>query len=136
MRATRRFSQQTVLLVEHNDFIRNAIQKALEMENLAVAATHTAMSGIKKAKEQHFDVLLADYELPDISGLEYFLLIRHVCPKSIKILMTTYGEVNTLSDIHRFGIDDAIEKPFPFQRLVDLIDWHLTRKKSTQGAKS
>jgi len=50
--------------------------------------------------------------LPDANGIEFFLLIRRFCSEFVSILMTTYGELKTMSDIYSYGITDAIEKPF------------------------
>lgn len=117
-----------ILLVEHNDFIRHALQKALEIEGFYVFSVRTALDGIKAAKKERFDIAVADYELPDTNGVEFFLLIHRLFPDIVNILMTTYGELKTLSDIFKYGIDDAIEKPFPFERLVVIIETALKKK--------
>lgn len=120
-----------ILLVEFDEFIRDALQRALEIEGFEVVAVKSAAEGINAAKKADFDVSIADYELPDGNGVEYFVLISRFCPDTVKVLMTTYGELKILADVRRYGIDDAIEKPFPFERLVRLIRFHL--RQETQG---
>jgi len=118
-----------ILLAEHNEFIRDALQKALEIEGYYVLAVKTAMQGLKAAKKEHFDVGIADYELPDANGVELFLLMNRFCPNMVRILMTTYGELKTLSDIYKYGIDDAIEKPFAFEKLIVVIETNIRKRK-------
>jgi len=118
-----------ILLVEHNEFIKAALHQALEIEGFDVVAVRTALEGLQKAKQEHFDVSVADYELPDANGVEFFLLLSRFRPDSVRILMTTYGELKTLSDIFRYGIDGAIEKPFAFKKLIVVIEENLQRKK-------
>jgi len=124
-------SNTKILLVEHNDFIKDALQRALEIEGYDVLSVATAMEGMKIVKREPFDAVIADYELPNVNGVEFFLLLERYCPGNVKILMTTYGELKTLTEIYKYGIDDAIEKPFPFERLVTIIEESL-RKKSAK----
>lgn len=112
---------EKILLVEHNDFIKDALQKALEIKGFYVATARTAKEVLRILEQETFDILIGDYELPDGDGLKYFQRIRKTSPGTIKILMTTYGELQTLADIKKYGIHDAIEKPFPFNRLFDII---------------
>ena len=121
-------SNAKILLVEHNDFIKDALQRALEIEGYDVISVSTAMEGVKIVKREFFDAVIADYELPNVNGVEFFLLFERYCPSTAKILMTTYGELKTLTEIYKYGIDDAIEKPFPFERLVIIIEESLQKK--------
>jgi hypothetical protein len=43
--------------------------------------------------------------------------------------MLTYGDLKTMTDIFRYRIDDAIEKPFTFKRLIEIIQYNLKIKK-------
>ena len=117
-----------ILLVEANDFIKDALRRGLEIEGFLLAVSPSAEEALKIIKQETFDVIIADYELPDLNGLEYLILAGRVRKDSIKILMTTYGELKILSDIKRYGINDAIEKPFPFERLVNMIEYILSRR--------
>lgn len=125
-----------ILLVEYNDFIKDALKKSLEIEGYDVVTVKTALEGIKTAKKEQFDVTIADYELPDANGIEFFLLIRRFCSEFVSILMTTYGELKTMSDIYSYGITDAIEKPFSVDKLIELIEKNLQKSKKGQHGKA
>jgi two-component system C4-dicarboxylate transport response regulator DctD len=118
-----------ILLVEANDFIKDALMRGLEIEGFSIAVSPSAGDAFKIIKKERFDVIIADYELPDLNGLEFLILAGRARKDCIKILMTTYGELKILSDIKKYGIDDAIEKPFPFERLVNMIEYNLSRRK-------
>jgi len=49
-----------ILLVEYNDFIKDALKKSLEIEGYDVVTVKTALEGIKTAKKEQFDVTIAD----------------------------------------------------------------------------
>lgn len=112
---------QNILLVEHNVFIRDALRGAFELKGFAVVTAVSADEGIKKVKSNKFDILIADYELPDLNGLEFFLLAQRFSRDSLKIILTIYGDINKISDIKKYGIDYALEKPFRFEEILKII---------------
>ncbi|HHP7236410.1 MAG TPA: response regulator [Desulfobacterales bacterium] len=122
--------KRTILLVEPNDFIKDALRRSLEIEDFIVDTAPSATEGLRMIKLDPFDIIIADYELMDLNGLDFFLLTQRIQKDSHKILMTTYGELKTLSDIRKYGIDDAIEKPFPFDQLIHVIERNLARTKN------
>jgi DNA-binding NtrC family response regulator len=125
--------KRKILLVEPNDFIKDALRRSLEIEDYIVDTAPSAAEGLRMIKLDLFDIIIADYELMDLNGLDFFLLTQRIQKDSHKILMTTYGELKTLSDIKKYGIDDAIEKPFPFEQLIQVIERNLGRTQNDRG---
>lgn len=125
MGTARKQKGQTIMIVEGNDFVRDAMKRAFLIEGYYVEAVDSATIALEILKNEPFDLIIADYELPDISGIEFFLHAGLISNGSRKILMTPYGELKTLSDLEKFGIDDAIEKPFPFDRLYNMVKLNL-----------
>jgi DNA-binding response OmpR family regulator len=100
-----------VLIVEDDPTIRTAVMRALEDRGYAVAAAHTAMSGLRLAVSEHPDVVILDLGLPDLDGREVLRMIRAV--SSVPIIVATAR--GTESDIVRSldaGADDYVVKPF------------------------
>lgn len=128
--------KRTILLVEPNDFIKDALRRSLEIEDFIVDTAPSAAEGLKMIKLDPFDIIIADYELMDLNGLDFFLLTQGIQKDTHKILMTTYGELKTLSDITKYGIDDAIEKPFPFDQLIRVIERNLGRTENDRARKT
>jgi len=100
-----------VLIVEDDPMIRTAVMRALTDRGYAVAAAHTAMSGLQLAVSERPDVVVLDLGLPDLDGREVLRMIRAVSAVPI-IVATARG---TEADIVRSldaGADDYVVKPF------------------------
>jgi two-component system KDP operon response regulator KdpE len=100
-----------VLIVEDDPTIRTAVMRALEGKGYAVAAAHTAMTGIQLAVAEHPDVVVLDLGLPDLDGREVLHMIRAISGVPI-IVATARG---TEADIVRSldaGADDYVVKPY------------------------
>ena len=121
----RKQNSRKILIVESNDFVRDAMKSAFLIEGYFVEAVDSATIALEILKKDIFDLIIGDYELTDISGIEFFLHAGTISNGSRKILMTPYGELKTLSDLEKFGIDDAIEKPFPFDKLHNMVKLNL-----------
>ncbi|HEY7145677.1 MAG TPA: response regulator transcription factor [Streptosporangiaceae bacterium] len=100
-----------VLIVEDDVTIRAAVMRALTERGYAVAAAHTAMSGLQLAVAEQPDVVVLDLGLPDLDGREVLRMIRAV--SSVPIIVATAR--GTEADIVRAldaGADDYVVKPF------------------------
>jgi len=100
-----------VLIVEDDPTIRTAVIRALTDKGYAVAAAHTAMSGLQLAVSEHPDVVVLDLGLPDLDGREVLRMLRAV--SSVPIIVATAR--GTEADIVRSldaGADDYVVKPF------------------------
>ena len=62
-------------------------------------------------KNENYDIIIADYRLPDMDGLEFLKRIQG-SSNAYKILITAYGSKELLSKAKKIGIHDFIEKPF------------------------
>lgn len=107
-----------IFLVEDEASIRDALKLNLELEGYEVIATDDGKKVLKLFKEQHFDLVLLDIMLPEVSGLELCEQIRLV-DMDIPIIFltakdTTADKVNGLKK----GADDYITKPFNLEELL------------------
>ena len=100
-----------VLIIEDDPMIRTAVIRALTEKGYAVAAAHTAMTGLQLAVSERPDVVVLDLGLPDLDGREVLRMIRAV--SSVPIIVATARSAE--SDIVRSldaGADDYVVKPF------------------------
>jgi DNA-binding response OmpR family regulator len=105
-----------VLIVEDDPTIRTAVMRALTDKGYAVAAAHTALSGLQLAVSERPDVVVLDLGLPDLDGREVLRMIRAV--SSVPIIVATAR--GTEPDIVRSldaGADDYVVKPYGAEQL-------------------
>lgn len=116
-----------ILLVEDEKSIREILALNLELENYEVVSLADGKNVINLFKTQHFDLVLLDIMLPDISGLELCEQIRLV-NMDIPIIFLTAKDQTTdkIAGLKR-GADDYITKPFSLEELLLRIQILLRR---------
>ncbi len=108
----KRLKRMTTLLVDPDAWIRESMQVLFQQEGCKLTAVETAEEGIKVLQCDSYDVIIADYGLPDMNGLEFFKQIYRSHPKAAKLLTTTtrLGAVSKSdAEINQL---EVIEKPF------------------------
>jgi DNA-binding response OmpR family regulator len=100
-----------VLIVEDDPAIRTAVIRALTDLGYAVAAAHTAMSGLQLAVAERPDVVVLDLGLPDLDGREVLRMIRAVSQVPIIVATARGAEAEIVRSLNA-GADDYVVKPF------------------------
>jgi two-component system KDP operon response regulator KdpE len=100
-----------VLIVEDDPTIRTAVIRALSDKGYAVAAAHTAMSGLQLAVSERPDVVILDLGLPDLDGREVLRMIRAVSSVPIIVATARSAEADIVRSLDA-GADDYVVKPF------------------------
>lgn len=114
-----------VLLVEDNSINQRVILYDLNKWNAEVMAVNNALDAIGVLKDQTFDVILMDYYMPRMDGMEATRFIRSKFPEptcSIPIIAITASAM--VGDQNKFinaGMNDYISKPFNPERLYQLL---------------
>jgi CheY-like chemotaxis protein len=109
-----RLRKMKVLLIDDDEWIRDSLSMFLESEGCSLVALETAEEGLAELKSQTYDVIIADYRLPGMNGLEFLKRTSemNLVSEPIKILITAYGNDQVRTEVKRLGIHDFIAKPF------------------------
>ena len=118
-----------VLLVEDDPTTAKCIEMMLTHANLNVYATDLGEEGIDLAKLYDYDIILLDFNLPDMTGHDVLRQLR-LARIEIPILILT-GSDDTENKIRGFGFgaDDYLTKPFQREELVARIHAIVRRSK-------
>ena len=81
----------------------------------------TAEEGLKALTHDHYDIIIGDFELPGMNGLEFFKRVKKLQPGSIKILITAFMNESLVAEGKKLGIEDFIAKPFDAEVLEDSL---------------
>ncbi len=109
-----------ILLVEDETAIANFIVEGLEEEGYAVDVAYNGKDGLRMALEnlEEYDLLLLDWMLPGVSGIEICRAVRKE-NKSVPIIFLTAKD--TVDDVVfglETGANDYLRKPFAFEELL------------------
>jgi len=107
-----KLKEMKILLIDDDEWIRDSLTLFFEGEGCRLVAFETAEEGLDAIKKKSYDIVIADYKLPGMDGLEFFSLLQKSHPNVIKILITAYGSKEVVSEAFKVGIHDFIDKPF------------------------
>jgi DNA-binding NtrC family response regulator len=109
------------VLVEDDAMIRNALSMAFKNKDCCLRVCKNAQQGLRALKEERFDIVICDFRLPDMNGLEFFELVGNHSPHILKILISAYGDEKLSSELSRVGVHAFIPKPFSLKQLIHIM---------------
>lgn len=116
---------QKVLIIEDDPNIRKLLHYDLKNAGFEVHEEANGKDALQMLNQDIYDVVLLDWMLPEISGLELVNHIREKKLDSILIMLTAKDEETDILDAFEAGVDDYIIKPFSPRVLIARIKSHL-----------
>jgi DNA-binding response OmpR family regulator len=110
-----------LLIVEDEEGIVQFLKQGLEEEGYQVTAATNGKAGLEAFNEGKFDLLLLDWMLPKMTGLELCKAIRQVNTRVPILFLTAKDTVQETVEGLKAGANDYIKKPFSFDELVERI---------------
>jgi two-component system phosphate regulon response regulator PhoB len=125
-----------ILIVDDEDAIREMIKVALELAGFQCLEAATAMDAMPLIVDERPDLLLLDWMMPEVSGIELLRRVRRYdVTKDIPvILLTAKAEEQNAVQALDSGADDFITKPFKPRELIARIK-SLLRRTEAAAAK-
>lgn len=124
---------KTVLLVDDEDKIREAVSAYLENKGFRVIACGTGAEALEVLSREEISIVLLDLMLPDISGEEICAKIRKQSSLPVIMLTAKTAESDLLNGL-KIGADDYITKPFSLKVLTARIETVLRRSEPKPSA--
>ena len=120
-----------IFIIEDEPSIVKLLTYNLEKEGFIVSFSDNGNDGLKSLKNFEPDILLLDWMLPDLSGIEICSLIKknEKLSKIPIIMLTARGEEEDKIKGLDSGVDDYLTKPFSFKELLARIKALLRRSK-------
>ena len=116
-----------ILLIEDEDNIRKIIAYDLKKADFDIVECGDGRTAVDLAMKEDFDVLIIDWMLPEISGIELVRLFRGKGIDSVMMMLTAKDEEEDILEAFEAGVDDYITKPFSPRELLARIQAHVKR---------
>ncbi|MNS18958.1 putative transcriptional regulatory protein YedW [compost metagenome] len=113
-----------ILIVEDEIGIANFLKQGLEEEGYDVLVANDGKTGYELALSQKVNIILLDWILPEMTGIEVCKSIRKTDSKTPIIFLTAKDTVQETIEGLKAGANDYIKKPFSFDELVERIKIH------------
>jgi DNA-binding NarL/FixJ family response regulator len=112
---------KSVLLVDDEDSILISLKAMLEKEKFQVETARNGSIALQKLANYHYDIVLTDIMMDDISGINLLQNIKEKYTDTIILLMTGYSSVDSAVDALRLGADDYLIKPCSKEEILSSI---------------
>lgn len=111
-----------ILLVEDEARVASFVEQGLREEGFEVTWAADGRTGLRRALEESFDLVLLDLRLPDLSGLDVCRQLRLHAPSLPILILTALDAIEDRVAGLRAGADDYLPKPFAFSELLARIE--------------
>ena len=115
-----------ILIVEDEDVIADLEKDYLELSGFEVEISPDGNTGLKRALEEDFNLLILDLMLPGVHGFEICKQVRAVKNTPIIMVSAKKDDIDKIRGLG-LGADDYMTKPFSPSELVARVKAHLTR---------
>ncbi|MFH1018162.1 MAG: sigma-54 dependent transcriptional regulator [Pseudomonadota bacterium] len=119
---------RTILLVEDDDSNRASVAQILEKEGYRVSEAKDGLKAMELLRKEGFDLVLTDFVMPGMDGMELLRASRMLKPDLDVVLMTAHGTIESAVEAIKEGAYDFIPKPFKRATLVRVIQKVLEKR--------
>jgi DNA-binding NtrC family response regulator len=110
-----------ILIVEDEAKMLRLLDLHLTQEGFTTHTAQDAETGLKILNKEKIDLVVTDFKLPGMSGLEFLQAAKRVNASLPFVVMTAYGSVEMAVDAMKAGASDYVLKPFSFAEMSMVI---------------
>lgn len=112
-----------VLIVDDEPNVTAMLASSLE-ETIGECVIETAHSGdeaLNKVQRNPYSLLITDYNMPGMTGLDLAQAVRNIAPETQVVLMTAYGTERLRDVVDTMNLDGFISKPFTIDKIREIV---------------
>lgn len=120
------------LVVDDDKVTLELLTYQLKSEGFETLAADNGKKGLEYVRDNDFDIILTDLNLPDISGIEMVKRSKEISPQTEIIMVTGFGSTEKAIEATKAGAFHYVEKPVDFDELLLLIQKAVERKQQAR----
>lgn len=120
---------KNILIIDDDPSICKILSKFLQKSGYAVQTAFSGKQSLSLLKKQQFDLIICDYNLGDINGLELLSIINGSYPEVMVIFISGYGDIQTAVDLVKEGAFHFLTKPLYPDIILKTVEEALSQKK-------
>lgn len=113
---------EKILIIDDDEGLLHFLTRFFTRKEYQVEAFNSAQAALELITKESFDLILLDYKMPELNGLEALKQIKSTQVKTPVIIMTAYGTTETAIDAMKLGAYDYLVKPFDRKELSRIVN--------------
>ena len=114
-----------ILLLDDEPHVLAALKRALRVRfgaTLKIESTTDAQLALRRARETGFDVVMSDYRMPQMSGIDFLAAVREAQPHSVRMMLSASSDFDTIQRaVNDVGVFRYLSKPWNEEELVEQL---------------
>ena len=103
--------QNTILIVDDENYLRQSLSLILQKENYRVEAAANAEDALDYLQSHEYDLMFLDLNLPGMNGIELLIKVHRQSPHMPVLILTAHAELESAIQAVRLGARDYLIKP-------------------------
>ena len=120
-------AQPRILFVDDEHLLHSLFDRLFTRKGMEITSCYSAVQAMEELKKSEFDLVVTDFMMPDVDGLELLSHIRQEHPETKVIMITAHANVQHAVRTMQNGAIDYIPKPFKPKELVARVKTRLRR---------
>ena len=118
-----------ILVVDDEPLMRDFLVETLQRKKYLVEAVGNGSQAIDKIKTEHYDLVITDIRMPEVSGMEVLDQVKKLDPDAEVIIITAFGTIENAVEAMKKGAYDYITKPFSADEIEIVVDRAIERQR-------
>jgi len=110
-----------IFIVDDDEGLIHFLSRLFEKQGYEASSASDGASALERLSKERFDLILLDYKMPGLSGLDTLKQIRAAHYKTPVIIITAYGTTETAIETMKHGAYDYLLKPFDTEELKRIV---------------
>ncbi len=119
----------TILVIDDEQMQLSALSGFLKKKKFKVIEMLSALEGLEKLKNNPVDLILTDFKMPEITGMQVLERAKAINPDIDVVVMTAYGSIESAKEAIQKGATDYLTKPIDLLQLENIIKKIRERKR-------
>ena len=115
-------TQTQILIVDDQIGMLETFTDILEDMGFSVQTAEDGFSAIEKVRENSFDLVFMDIQMPGINGVQTFRELKKIKPHMSVVMMTAYALEDLIEEAISEGAYAVVYKPFDIDKIITIIE--------------
>jgi len=120
--------QHSIMVIDDEKIVGAMAKRSLEQEGYDVEAFLNGESALARLEQKSFDVVITDFKMKGIDGLEILRTVKRLYPQTVVIMITAFANLDVAIEALRDDVEDFFPKPVKIKDLKASIKKALEKR--------